>query len=367
MFYCAVIFTILASLAAFYPVVSGHSLGGHRMDKSMYLKLTDRWYRWPEKCPFSKDSGCSCLGSNRQKKVVCEGKGVTTLPSFTHLPALSELVLKNTALKGLTKSTFTHVRAHGVTIEGGDLGNRIQLGALDGLKYSLRTLTIKNAALTTLPQGLFRKLRRLRRMKIEGNPDLKILPAGIFSGLRNLQYLFLDNNGLRTLPQDIFSRMSKLNVLSIVRNRLRRLSDNTFSGLSRLESLFLDGNGLTTVPSGLLRALHGLVIVSFKNNKIAKVESKAFEGPLMLQWLDLSDNHLTTVSPCMFSGLDSGVGVNLENNAITCSCALQWWRDVRNVFPMGVCHGPGGAAGKELIEFSNPACELIMESTELLC
>ena len=68
------------------------------------------------------------------------------------------------------------------------------------------------------------------------------LPAGIFSDLTNLQFLYLGNNRLSTLPGGVFGGLSKLKQLSLHHNQLTALPDGVFEGLTKLEALLLTNN-----------------------------------------------------------------------------------------------------------------------------
>ena len=81
---------------------------------------------------------------------------------------------------------------------------------------------------------------------------LNTLPAGIFSGLGNLQRLELSaNNSLRTLPGDIFSGLGNLETLFLAGCGLSQLPEGIFKGLDKLKTLQMGGNSLGTLPKGI--------------------------------------------------------------------------------------------------------------------
>ena len=79
---------------------------------------------------------------------------------------------------------------------------------------------------------------------------LRSLPEGIFTGLSNLQTLWIiGQTAMRSLPEGIFTGLSNLQSLALFDNDLSSLPDDIFAGLSSLENLLLSGNsGLKCLP-----------------------------------------------------------------------------------------------------------------------
>uniref|UniRef100_A0A8C6V4P1 Leucine-rich repeat LGI family, member 3 n=1 Tax=Neogobius melanostomus TaxID=47308 RepID=A0A8C6V4P1_9GOBI len=76
------------------------------------------------------------------------------------------------------------------------------------------SLTMVNAAFTTIPEGAFSHLNLLQFLFIENN-DIQALSKHTFRGLKSLTHLSLSNNNLQTLPRDLFKNLDILTDLDL--------------------------------------------------------------------------------------------------------------------------------------------------------
>eukprot|EP00752_Nemacystus_decipiens_P008163 g7301.t1 len=74
-------------------------------------------------------------------------------------------------------------------------------------------------------------------------------------GARNIPFLLLGSNNLRTLPLGMFDSLTELRALSLHQNQLTSLPMGIFDELTGLEYLYLDGNELKSLPSAIFDAL----------------------------------------------------------------------------------------------------------------
>ena len=104
--------------------------------------------------------------------------------------------------------------------EGGKLDlSRKQITSLEGLELlqdplAVWRLDLSANQITTVPSGIFNRLRNLQNLDLNGN-QLTTLPTGIFKFLGKLQFLVLANNPLTTLPEGIFDSLNNLMCLKI--------------------------------------------------------------------------------------------------------------------------------------------------------
>ena len=130
---------------------------------------------------------------------------------------------------------------------------------------NLESLDLSGNKLRALPSGLFGSLKSLKRLDISSGvpcmpPEtvgncLEQLPADIFAGLSNLEYLSLGKNRLKSLPAGVFSGLARLQTLSLAFNRLETLPVGVFADLAGLQSLGLGANRLQTLPTGVFDGL----------------------------------------------------------------------------------------------------------------
>ncbi len=149
------------------------------------------------------------------------------------------------------------------------------------------------------------------------NQNITALLANDFTGLSNLQNLWLYENDLRTLPADVFTDLSSLQTLSLYRNKFRILPTNVFTGLSSLQTLNLDGNRLNNLDANLFADLSSLQTLSLYDNRLTNLPMGVFSDLSSLQTLSLYDNRLTNLPMGVFSDLSSLQTLNLDNNRLT--------------------------------------------------
>nr|XP_027209491.1 leucine-rich repeat-containing protein 15-like [Penaeus vannamei] len=99
-----------------------------------------------------------------------------------------------------------------------------------------------------LPQLVFYKLRRLKRLKLYEN-ELTRLPYGVFTDLFDLQELHLQNNFIESLPTGVFGHLTNLTFLELTSNRIKAIEYRDFIALGNLRSLFLGQNSIIRISN----------------------------------------------------------------------------------------------------------------------
>ena len=128
------------------------------------------------------------------------------------------------------------------------------------------------------------------------NDNIAALRAGDFSGLGNLQALYLGMNSLTTLPANVFSGLDGLEALAFEENNeLRTLDPNAFSGLVNLRELDLyllggtSGAAITLAPN-LFSDLGALEWLYLEAANLAPLPAGIFEGLANLKHLRLPED-----------------------------------------------------------------------------
>ncbi|XP_077377498.1 leucine-rich repeat LGI family member 3 [Festucalex cinctus] len=103
------------------------------------------------------------------------------------------------------------------------------------------SLTMVNAAFSTIPEGAFSHLHLLQFLLLNSNTLSTILDDA-FAGLSHLQYLFIENNDVQTLSKYTFRGLKSLTHLSLSNNNLQQLPRDLFKHLDILTDLDLRGN-----------------------------------------------------------------------------------------------------------------------------
>lgn len=111
----------------------------------------------------------------------------------------------------------------------------------------LRTLRIENALASVLSQQVFRGLRGVESLRLQGN--VRRIEFDAFAEMVAVRELVLSRCGLEALSMDTFFGTRDLEVVDLSENRLAVLPPGLFDGQSKLKEVYLQGNRLTALPN----------------------------------------------------------------------------------------------------------------------
>ncbi|XP_068446179.1 podocan [Clinocottus analis] len=231
--------------------------------------------------------------------------------AFDNLPNLRELYLQNNLLsnEGMDNETFSQLSS----LECLDLSNNNLSVVPKGLPRNLVLLHLEKNSINSIPKDSLASVRNLEYLLLHNNKlrSRSIHPTA-FQGLKKLHTLHMYNNLLERVPRGLPKRAKTLMILhnfinEISRNDLALLFSLTelnlsynkltspkvhreaFRKLRILETLDLSGNSLQSMPMGLPRSL---LVLEIKNNQLNSIPDGALTGMGKLQKLILSDNQL---------------------------------------------------------------------------
>ncbi|KAJ8392519.1 hypothetical protein AAFF_G00073970 [Aldrovandia affinis] len=229
--------------------------------------------------------------------------------------ALYRLHLKNNKLEKIPPGAFetlSHLRE--LYLQNNLLSNAGMDNETFSQLSSLEYLDLSNNNLSVVPKGLPRSLVLLH---LEKN-SIHSIPGDVLTPIRNLEYLLLHNNKLRSrnIHPMAFQGLKKLHttlmllhnlIFEINRNDLAmlytltelnlsynkitspRLHKEAFRKLRLLESLDLSGNGLHNLPVGLPKSLQ---VLKVKDNQLSSIPDGALTDMKKLREINLSNNQL---------------------------------------------------------------------------
>ncbi|XP_044730264.1 protein artichoke-like [Chrysoperla carnea] len=181
----------------------------------------------------------------------------------------------------------------------------------------LKLLNIQSNEISEFESNdVFKDNIRLEHLRLSYN-NIKELPPGIFSPLRNLQFLTLRYNQITDLPRDLFKRNSKLKELHLSYNEISKLNSEVFKYLKKLNHLNLEGNALTSVPKDVFVHLTELKELFLTRNQITYVEPGSFDSLVHLKTLMLYQNELKQLEPNLFFKLIELNSLSLKANGVT--------------------------------------------------
>ncbi|XP_034290092.1 extracellular matrix protein 2-like [Pantherophis guttatus] len=144
-----------------------------------------------------------------------------------------------------------------------------------------------------------------------GNANLKYVPKLTDSVLKTL---YLAENEINNIPAGVFLGLPNLEWLDLSKNKLKStgLHPEVFKNLTKLKRLNLDGNQLTSIPA-LPSSLHELKL---NDNNLAGLQRQSFRGLFKLLTLELEGNQLHdgNVPPTAFRVLSRLMYLRLDRN-----------------------------------------------------
>ncbi|XP_051956653.1 podocan-like [Xyrauchen texanus] len=231
--------------------------------------------------------------------------------AFDHLSNLRELYLQNNVLSndGVDNQTFSQLNS----LEYLDLSNNNLTTVPLGLPRNLILLHLEKNSIQSIAANALASIRNLEYLLLHNNclRSRSIHPAA-FQGLKQLHTIHLYNNLLERVPRGLprrakilmlphnliseigrndFITLYTLTELNLSYNRLTntKLHREAFRKLRLLENMDLSGNKLQGIPMGLPKSLE---ILKMKDNQITLIPEGALLGMTKLRELYLANNQL---------------------------------------------------------------------------
>ena len=207
------------------------------------------------------------------------------------------------------------------------LGNReVKFQCLDNIVRSshkaltiyppgINTLDLARQSIVELKMNPFITLKSLKRLLLAYN-DMVVLPWGLLSGLRDLEYLTLRGNRLSSLDGNLFNETKKLSDLILRNNNLKQLPNVLLYGLKQLNELHLGGNDLTVLPKGFFVGLKNLKYLYLWGNQINSLDEELFIETNKLTVLNLAGNNLSVLPKGLFMGMRNLETLSVSRNRI---------------------------------------------------
>jgi Leucine-rich repeat (LRR) protein len=290
--------------------------------------------------PLMSDPICSCYALDEGLLIDCKITAIyqmtDVLNSLISQPIKSFSVYSvNHSLNSLPETLFQNFS----TIEQIyiSLPSLVEVGSqsLSGLETSLKTLSLVNSQLKSVPKTALNRLKSLSALDLQSNAIREVesyafyglplvslnlqsnlihsLHEFSFGGLENsLVELVLIDNRLERFPLHAFRRLRRLETLKLQSNRISEIPDDGFTRFTVLKILDLQSNRFDHLDGRSFITTPNLVSLSVANNRLTVVsDSSIFEDLLALETLDLSYNRLRVVD---LNNLIALRTVDLSNN-----------------------------------------------------
>ncbi|XP_053318385.1 keratocan [Spea bombifrons] len=248
------------------------------MDSGLYSSLSTD-------CPKE----CFCPPSF-PRALYCENKGLKEVPPIPS--RVWYLYLQNNQIETLDEKSFANAtEVKWINLNRNKISNkRIKKNVFTNLK-SLLHLLLEDNDLDEIPSPLPDTMEQLRLAR---NKISKI-PEGVFSNLENLTLLDLHHNKLTdgSFEADALAGLKNLVQLNVAKNSLKKMP----SGLpSNTVQLYLDNNNIESIPGNYFNDIPRIAFVRLNYNRLADagIPANVFNVSSILD-LQLSYNELTSV------------------------------------------------------------------------
>jgi BspA type Leucine rich repeat region (6 copies) len=186
-------------------------------------------------------------------------------------------------------------------------GTAIKVGDLDGLT-NLSLLILFDMDLGTVSPELFRDLQKLESLSLRSLKSL-VLPDGVFSKLGRLKKLTI-RNGTVTFGPKVFHEMQNLQRLTLLDLTLTNsLPSPLFSNCPKLDTIYFEGleesSGFIKLPEFLFNESNELKMLSISNTDLKSAPSTLLRNLDKLQIFSIGGGYEKLPLPVdFFSGLN---------------------------------------------------------------
>lgn len=232
----------------------------------------------------------------------------------------------------------------------------VEVDAFKGLETSLKSVTLSNSRLTSIPTKSISILKALESLDLDGN-EITSIDSYAFYGLPisslNLQNnriislqeyslggiessltdLTLTANNLTVFPIHALKRLKKLKSLKLNNNFISSLpEDSSNIVFSSLESLDLRNNRITSLSQRSFISCPILLSLSLSNNNITQIHEQAFQSQTNLESLDLSRNQIKSIPKKTLSYLKNLKSLDLTQNSLDSLSSLSGLINLKEVY-----------------------------------
>lgn len=177
----------------------------------------------------------------------------------------------------------------------------------------------------------------------------------LFQDCRNLEFLDLGYNRLRSITRNAFSGLVKLTELHLEHNQFSKINFSHFPRLYNLRALYLQWNRIRSMNQGLTWTWASIQKLDLSGNDLMEVDAVVYQCLPNLQTLNLDSNKLTNVSQEVVDAWISLTTISLAGNVWDCGPAIcplvGWLRNFRGAKETTmICASPKKAQGEKVMD-----------------
>lgn len=157
------------------------------------------------------------------------------------------------------------------------VGDDLPLDIFEG--YNIKSMLLTNCNFTDIPYDLLSTLPTyVHKLDLSSNliSDVSFERFNQLPFAESLYGLYLQDNRIAHLPEDAFANFTSLEMISLEKNRLTSVLDNTFRGLTKLTGLYLHQNHIANVGTDAFVTLSNLRLLMLDINNIRLLNEGTF-------------------------------------------------------------------------------------------
>ncbi|XP_023559991.1 leucine-rich repeat-containing G-protein coupled receptor 4 [Octodon degus] len=239
------------------------------------------------------------------KELGFHSNSISIIPdgAFSGNPQLRTIHLYDNPLSFVGNSAFHNLSdLHSLVIRGASLVQNFP--NLTGTVH-LESLTLTGTRINSIPHSLCEEQRALRTLDLSYN-NIRDLPS--FNGCRALEEISLQRNQICQITEDTFRGLVSLRILDLSRNWIHEIHSSAFATLAAITNLDVSFNALTSFPTEGLRGLNQLKLVGNLELK----DALAPEDFVSLRSLSVPYAYQC----CAFWGCDSYASLHTEDSTL---------------------------------------------------
>lgn len=158
----------------------------------------------------------------------------------------------------------------------------------------VKTLDLKMIGLRHLKAIDFSGMTQLETLYMSSN-HISALPIGIFDDLSNLWFLYLDDNNIAELEYGLFKNNTELGVLNLNNNLISYVPDGLFENQAEMSSLSLRRNYILEIRPGMFRGAKKLAEIELEYNSISVLHADWLTELPALRYMKMDDNRIQRI------------------------------------------------------------------------
>lgn len=247
-------------------------------------------------------------------------KLMLTNESFKGTPNLIKLFLRGNYIEELPKGVFKHLNHLKVLDLGGNKITNIESDLFDGI--SLTGLHLYSNYLTTLNLDL----QSLKHLDVSNNR----LSYITFEHLNSLVNLSLNKNVLIKMQDDTFINTS-VEEIRFNNGNFTTIPHRFLTNLDRLHTVYLKSLNIEKVPEDMIWNSPNITKLSLASNSLTEIPIHFFRDAGNMTFLDLSGNQIENINHELLKPLIKLETLDLSNNLIMHINALKYLKNLENL------------------------------------